>query len=91
MSKWTDVRDRVIASLEFETVTEKMKDDFSRWLLENLLPEVKEIAKKFVEQTTAQAKDESGWCKVRDLVVLPCIIDGGLWLIEQALTKSIEK
>lgn len=91
MSKWTDFRDKVIESIHVEEVTEDVKEDFTRWLLDILLPAVKPTADDFVAQLREQAKDESGWCKVRDLVVLPFVIEGGLWLVEKALTKSIEK
>ena len=91
MSKWTDFRDKVIESIHVEEVTEDVKEDFTRWLLDILLPAVKPTADDFVAQLRDQAKDESGWCKVRDLAVLPFVIEGGLWLIEKALTKSLEK
>ena len=91
MSKWTDFRDRVIESIHVEEVTEDVKEDFTRWLLDILLPAVKPTADDFVAQLREQAKDESGWCKVRDMAVLPFVIEGGLWLIEKALTKSLEK
>ena len=91
MSDWTRFRDKVIESIHVEEVTEDVKKDFNGWLLDILLPAVKPTADDFVAQLREQAKDESGWCKVRDLVVLPFVIEGGLWLIEKALTKSIEK
>lgn len=91
MSKWTDFRDKVIESIHVEEVTEDVKEDFTRWLLDILLPAVKPTADDFVAQLREQAKDESGWCKVRDLAVLPFVIEGGLWLIEKSLTKSLEK
>ena len=73
-----------------EEVTENGKQDFSRWLLEILLPAVKPIADDFVVQVKAQAAHESGWCKVRDLIILPVVVEGGFWLVEKALSKSIE-
>ena len=91
MSKWTDFREKVIESIHIEEVTEDVKEDFTRWLLDILLPAVKPTANDFVAQLREQAKDESGWCNVRDLAVLPFVIEGGLWLIEKALTKSLEK
>lgn len=91
MSKWTDFRDKVIESIHVEEVTEDVKEDFARWILEILIPAVKPTADDFVAQLREQAKDESGWCKVRDLAVLPFVIEGGLWLIEKSLTKSLEK
>jgi hypothetical protein len=67
-----------------------MKDEFVKWLVEVLLPLAKTAADDFVAQIKAQATSETGWCKIRDLVVLPFIIEGGLWLIEKVLNKTID-
>ncbi len=88
MSNWTDFRDNIIEAVKFDDVTEDMKNSFVKWLLETALPIAKESAENFTAQIKEQAKNESGWCKVRDLVVLPFIIDGGLWIIEKALNKT---
>ena len=88
MSAWTDLRDGVIDSLHFDEVTEEMKQEFTGWLIETVLPLAKTAADSFTAQTKEQAKNESGWCKVRDLIVLPAIINIGLWLTEKALTKA---
>ena len=90
MSDWTKLRDRVIESIRIEEVTENVKQDFSRWLLEIMLPAVKPMADDFVAQVKEQAAHESGWCKVRDLIILPVAVEGGIWLVEKALTKSIK-
>jgi hypothetical protein len=88
MSNWTDFRDEVLKNLHFETVTEEMKEAFSEWLLRELFPALKESGSKFCQQIKEQAKTESGWCKVRDLIVLPLIINVGLWTIEKSLEKT---
>ena len=90
-SKWVTIRDSVIDSLKFDKVTEDMKSDFTKWLLSEILPVLEKAADNFVAQIKEQAASETGWCKIRDLVVLPMLIDGGLWLIEQALSKTVEK
>ena len=89
-SAWVEFRDSVVESLKFEDVTEKMKEDFTHWIIENVLPVAKDAGQKFTAQTKEQAKSETGWCKIRDMLVLPFIIQGGLWAIETALTKTIE-
>lgn len=89
MSKWTDFRDSVVDSLKFDKVTDTMKDELVKWLLETLLPLAKTAADDFVKQIKDQATSESGWCKIRDAIVLPFIIEGGLWLIELALSKVV--
>lgn len=89
MSNWTDFRDSVLAAISVEEITEDVKQDFSRWLLTNLLPALEPAADNFVAQVRTQAANETGWCKVRDLFVLPFIVEGGLWLIEKALRKTV--
>ena len=87
-SNWVEFRDKVLDAVKVEEITEEVKQDFSNWLLSNLLPALKPAAANFAEQVRTQAADETGWCKVRDLIVLPFIVDGGLWLIEKALEKT---
>ena len=88
MSNWTDFRDSVVDSLKFDTVTDSMKEQFTTWLLETCLPLAESAADNFTSQTKEQAKTETGWCKIRDLIVLPMIIDGGLWLVKQSLNAA---
>ena len=87
MSNWTDFRDELLGNLNFDKVTEEMKEAFSAWLLRELYPALKESGSKFVEQIKEQAKKEAGWCKVRDLIVLPLIVEIGLWVMEKSLTS----
>lgn len=85
MSTWTEFRDDVVESLKFDKVTERMKQDFTKWLVETCLPLAETAAANFISQIKEQARTETGWCKVRDLIVLPLIINGGLWIIKQGL------
>lgn len=90
MSEWVKIRDTIVNALNVEKVTEDVKQSFTLWLLETALPLAKESAQNFIAQTTEQAGNEKGWVKMRDLVVLPAIISGTLWLVETALKKSAE-
>lgn len=88
MSAWTEFRDNAVESLKFDKVTEQMKQDFTKWLVEICLPLAETAAANFNSQIKEQAKDETGWCKVRDLIVLPLIVNGGLWGIKKALNVT---
>ncbi len=90
MSNWTDFRDSIVDSLQFDEVTDTMKQQFTNWLIETCLPLAENAASSFISQTKAQAKNETGWCKIRDLIVLPAVINGGLWLTEKALNATKE-
>ena len=91
MSKWTEFRDDVVKALNFDKVTEEMKREFTVWLVETCLPLAEDAAAKFTSQTKEQAKNEVGWCKMRDFIVLPFVINGGLWAIKKALTANAAK
>lgn len=91
MSKWTSIRDSIVSQIEIDgkDITESTKRDFTAWLLDVILPIVRPYADKFCAQIREQAETETGWCKARDMIVLPFAIEGGLWLVEKILTKTV--
>lgn len=91
MSKWTDFRDDVVELLDVEEVTEQMKQELTEQLVSSILPNVKTVAESFVSKVKEQGKTESGWCKIRDMLVLPLVINGTLYVVEKVLTKTLEK
>ena len=88
MSKWTNFRDELLSTLKFDEVTDQMKEDFTTWLLEVAMPLAETSADSFISQINEQAIKETGWTKLRDLVVLPFIVTIGLWVIKQTLIKT---
>ena len=89
MSKWTDIRDNIVKELNVEHVTEEVKQRITRTILSEGLPLIEQSVDKFVTQIKEQAKDEHGWCYWRDAVVLPAVMQGGVWLIKLVLDKSL--
>ena len=91
MSKWTDFRDNIVESLQAEEVTEQVKQNLTRQIVESILPAVKTAADGFIGKIKEQAKTETGWCKIRDMLILPLAIDGAIYIVETVLTKTMEK
>ena len=91
MSKWTDFRDDIVESLQVEEVTEQAKQALTKQIVESILPAVKTAANGFTAKIKEQAKTETGWCKIRDMLVLPLLIDGAIYVVEKVLTKTMEK
>ena len=91
MSKWTNFRDSIVESLQVEEVTEQVKQNLTRQIVESILPAVKTAADSFTSKIKEQAKTETGWCKVRDMLVLPLVIDGTIYVVETVLAKTMEK
>ena len=91
MSKWVNFRDELLSTLKFDEVTDQMKEDFTKWLLEVAMPLAETSADSFISQVKEQAVKENGWTKLRDLVVLPFIITGCLWIVKQSLIKTTKR
>ena len=91
MSKWTDFRDDLVESLQVEEVTEQVKQNLTKQIVESILPSVKTVADGFTAKIKEQAKAETGWCKIRDMFVLPLVINGVIYVVETVLTKTLEK
>ena len=91
MSKWTEMRDDIVESLQVEEVTELVKQNLTRQIVESILPAVKTAADGFTDKIKEQAKAETGWCKIRDMHVLPLVINGLIYVVEKVLTKTLEK
>ena len=91
MSKWTDFRDDIVESLQVEEITEQVKRNLTKQIVESILPAVKTAADGFTAKIKEQAKTETGWCKIRDMLVLPLVINGAIYVVEMVLTKTMEK
>ncbi len=91
MSKWTDFRDDIVESLQVEEVTEQFKQNLTKQIVEAVLPAIKTATDGFTAKIKEQAKAETGWCKIRDMLVLPLVIEGAIYIVETVLTKTLEK
>lgn len=90
MSKWTDVRDNVVDALHVDNVTEDVKQHVTATLLSEVVPVLENAVDSFCAATKEQSKTESGWCKIRDGVVLPLVMQGGVAIIKTVLSKTIK-
>lgn len=88
MSKWTDVRDGLVAALDIKEVTESAKEQMLASLATDGMDAISAVADKFVTQIQTQATDETGWNAIRDKFVLPLLINGVIWAIKLVLAKS---
>mgnify|MGYP007053830370 FL=1 len=89
MSKWTDVRDNVVDALHVDDVTEDVKQHVTATLLSEVMPVIENAVDNFCAATKEQAKTESGWCKIRDGVVLPLLMQGGVYVVKLVLSKTV--
>lgn len=89
MSKWTEIRDAVVDTLNVDTITDEMKNQLTTNILTNGIPAVEAVADKFTVQIQEQSKSETGWNMLRDKIVLPLVINGAIWAVKFALSKTM--
>jgi len=88
MSKWTDVRDGMLAALDASDVVDSAKQQIIESLSNEGIAALESVADKFVTQVQSQAASETGWNAIRDKFVLPLLINGTIWLAKLVLSKS---
>ena len=89
MSKWTDVRDNVVDALHVADVTEDVKQHVTATLLSEVVPVIENAVDSFCSATKEQSKSESGWCKIRDGIVLPYVLKAIMYIGKQALERTL--
>ena len=89
MSKWTDTRDSIVQTLKVEEVTEELKTKVTQSIVDNVFPAIEDAVNHFVSKVREQAPGETGWCRIRDGIVLPLVMEGLLYVVKLVLTKSL--
>ena len=89
MSKWTDVRDNIVDALHVEDITEDVKQHVTNTILSEIIPVIENAVDSFCTTIKEQSKTESGWCKIRDGVVLPLLMQGGVYIVKLVLSKTV--
>lgn len=88
MSKWTDVRDNIVDALHVDDVTEDVKQHVTSTILSEVVPVAENAVDSFCTATKEQSKTEAGWCKIRDGIVLPLVMQGSIYIIKLVLSKT---
>ena len=90
MSDWVKFRDSVVDTLHVDDVTEQVKQNVTAAILKEVLPMIENAVDGFTATTKEQAKEEAGWCKLRDGIVLPLVMEGLVYVVKTVLEKTVE-
>ena len=90
-SKWVELRDSVVNTLKLDEVTEELKQDLTVKIINTVFPSVESVVNDFSKKIREQAPNESGWCRIRDGIVLPMVIEGLFYIVKTVLTKSLDE
>lgn len=93
MSEWVKIRDAVLDVMKDGAmdVVEETKQAFLQNFIEAGIPVVEKYATDFVAKVKEQSKAESGWCKIRDSVVIPAAVQLVLFIGKQIIAAVAEK
>lgn len=89
MSRWTEVRDNIVNTLHVEDITEDVKQHVTNTILREVMPVIENAVDSFCATIKEQSKAESGWCKIRDGVVLPLVMQGCVYVVKLVLSKTV--
>lgn len=91
MSKWTEIRDSITSTLKVDEVTEEVKGQVTQAVVNEVLPPIENLVDDFVTKLKEQAQNETGWCRARDGIVLPLVLQGIVTIVKLVLTKTMEQ
>lgn len=89
MSQWTNFRDAIEGEIENVKLDELAKQELTKNLVNNVMPAVDTWVDKLADGLTEEAKGESGWCKIRDGIVLPYVLKAIMYIGKQALERTL--
>ena len=89
MSQWTNFRDAIEGEIENVKLDELAKQELTKKLVDNVMPAVDAWVDKLSAGLTEEAKGESGWCKIRDGIVLPYVLKAIMYIGKQALERTL--
>lgn len=72
-----------------DLVRTEAKEATVLWLHEKGLPMAAEVASAYTSALKESAEKEMGWCKFRDRIFLPLVIEGAIWLMGKMLERMI--
>ena len=88
-SKWVEFRNAIEGEIENVKLDELAKQELTKNLVENVMPAVDAWVDKLAGGLTEEAKGESGWCKIRDGIVLPYVLKAIMYVGKQALERTL--
>ena len=89
MSKWVEIRDAVEQDIQMSGITEEVRKNILAVLANEAVPAVEAFLNKFAAGVQAEAANETGWCKVRDAVVIPYAIQAIMWVSKYVINRTL--
>lgn len=69
-----------------EFLTDRAREELMEWAATKALPTARDAISQFNENLQECAKEETGWCKIRDGFFLPTVLSITVWFMQQCAT-----
>lgn len=91
MSTWTDMRDKALEAMKEGAldVAEETKQEFLDNFVEAGMPAIEAYAELFSAAVQEQAKNETGWVKIRDMLIIPLAVKAALGVGNGVLSMMV--
>ena len=70
-------------------IAEEVRKNILAVLANEAVPAVEAFLDKFAAGVKAEAANETGWCKVRDAVVIPYAIQAIMWVSKYVINRTL--
>ena len=91
MSKWTEIRDSIEDEIKISGVAEEVRKNILTVIANEASPAIEAFLDKFTAEVKKEAENETGWCKVRDAVVIPYAIHGIMWVSKYVIDRTLKE
>jgi hypothetical protein len=90
-SKWVPSRDSIVEALQVDQIGKDLKDRFVGWVEDEGIAFIQTFADSIIDECKRDAETESGWCKIRDSIVVPGLLNVGMYILKMVIEKAAEK
>ncbi|WP_028130298.1 hypothetical protein [Selenomonas sp. AE3005] len=90
-SKWVPIRDSIVEALQVEQIGKDLKDRFVTWVEDEGIAFIQKFADGIIDECRKDAETESGWCKIRDSIVVPGLLNVGMYILKMVITKAAQE
>ena len=87
-SKWVEIRDSIVDALKVEEIGTTVKDRFVGWVEDEGVDFIQTFADSISTECRKAAATESGWCKIRDSIVIPGLLNAGMFFLKMVIDRS---
>ena len=90
-SKWVPIRDSIVEALQVEQIGKDLKDRFVTCVEDEGIVFIQQFADGIINECRKDAETESGWCKIRDSIVVPGLLNVGMYILKMVITKAAQE